>query len=105
MPSSAATSESPSDVSDTTTVRYLPRPRGSARVIAGASVGSRARSLDPVAPLDRSVDERAAPHLDVVGGHLQVRLAASPGDIDAVQALRYRIFYETMGAQPLAGMA
>ena len=74
-------------------------------MIAGASIGSRARSLDPVASLDRSVDERAAPLLDIAGGHLQVRLATSAGDIDAVQALRYRIFYETMGAQPLAGMA
>ncbi|HVH81833.1 MAG TPA: GNAT family N-acyltransferase [Stellaceae bacterium] len=43
--------------------------------------------------------------LDVVSGPLRVRLAASPEDIDAVQALRYRIFYETMGARPLRGMA
>jgi putative hemolysin len=31
-------------------------------------------------------------------GHLGVRLAATPGEIDAVQALRYRVFYEEMGA-------
>ncbi len=33
-------------------------------------------------------------------GHLGVRLATSPTEIDAVQALRYRIFYEEMGAHP-----
>jgi putative hemolysin len=48
---------------------------------------------------------RGGPILDIVGGPLQVRLAASDDDIDAVQALRYRIFYETMGAQPQPGMA
>ena len=35
---------------------------------------------------------------------LQVRLAESAADIDAAQALRYRIFYEIMGALPLPGM-
>lgn len=34
------------------------------------------------------------------GGHLGVRLASSAADIDAVQALRYRVFYEEMGATP-----
>jgi putative hemolysin len=33
-------------------------------------------------------------------GHLGVRLAACPAEIDAVQALRYRVFYEEMGAKP-----
>jgi putative hemolysin len=36
---------------------------------------------------------------------LQVRLAETAADIDAAQALRYRVFYETMGARPLPGMA
>jgi L-ornithine Nalpha-acyltransferase len=61
--------------------------------------------LDPVVALDRAGDERDAPVLDIVGGPLQVRLAISPEDIAAVQALRYRIFYETMGARPSPGMA
>ncbi|HEX3952668.1 MAG TPA: GNAT family N-acyltransferase [Stellaceae bacterium] len=43
--------------------------------------------------------------MDIVSGPLQVRLAESAADIDAAQALRYRIFYEIMGARPLAGMA
>ncbi len=32
-------------------------------------------------------------------GNLGVRLAAGPEDLDAVQALRYRVFYEEMGAK------
>jgi putative hemolysin len=36
---------------------------------------------------------------------LQVRLAQSVAEIDAAQALRYRVFYEEMGAQPSADMA
>jgi len=33
-------------------------------------------------------------------GDLEVRLASSPDDIDALQALRYRVFYSEMGAVP-----
>lgn len=35
---------------------------------------------------------------EIRAGHLGVRLAATPGEIDAVQALRYRVFYDEMGA-------
>jgi putative hemolysin len=34
------------------------------------------------------------------GGHLGVRLACSAAEIDAAQALRYRVFYDEMGAIP-----
>jgi L-ornithine Nalpha-acyltransferase len=43
--------------------------------------------------------------VDIANGSLQVRLAESTADIDAAQALRYRVFYEKMGARPLPGMA
>lgn len=33
-------------------------------------------------------------------GNLGVRIATTPAEIDAVQALRYRVFYEEMGANP-----
>jgi putative hemolysin len=33
-------------------------------------------------------------------GNLGVRIAMTPGEIDAVQALRFRVFYEEMGATP-----
>ncbi|MEW5729589.1 MAG: GNAT family N-acyltransferase [Pseudomonadota bacterium] len=36
---------------------------------------------------------------------LEVRLAASEAEIAAAQALRYRVFYEEMGARPTAEMA
>jgi putative hemolysin len=42
---------------------------------------------------------------DIASGPLQVRLAETSADIDAAQALRYRVFYETMGARPLPDMA
>src|SRR6185312_1889462 len=43
--------------------------------------------------------------VDLSVGHLQVRLAEGQRDIEAAQALRYRVFYETMGARPHSGMA
>src|SRR6185312_8533190 len=33
-------------------------------------------------------------------GNLGVRIATSPSEIDAVQALRFRVFFEEMGASP-----
>lgn len=45
------------------------------------------------------------PIVDVHYESLQVRLAQSAAEIDAAQALRYRVFYEEMGAQPTAEMA
>ena len=36
------------------------------------------------------------------GGNLGVRIAATPAEIDAAQALRYRVFYDEMGALPSA---
>jgi L-ornithine Nalpha-acyltransferase len=47
----------------------------------------------------------AAGIVDIGSGPLQVRLAANAADVEAAQALRYRIFYESMGATPLPGMA
>jgi len=43
--------------------------------------------------------------VDVRSGALQVRLAETVADIDAAQALRYRVFYEEMGARPNPEMA
>lgn len=52
----------------------------------------------------RSVSDVAAP-VDVRSGTLQVRLAATTAEIDAAQALRYRVFYDEMGARPSHEMA
>jgi L-ornithine Nalpha-acyltransferase len=43
--------------------------------------------------------------VDIRSDRLQVRLAESAADIDAAQALRYRVFYEALGARPAAGFA
>lgn len=43
--------------------------------------------------------------IDVRFEALQVRLAQSAAEVDAAQALRYRVFYEEMGAQPTPEMA
>jgi putative hemolysin len=41
---------------------------------------------------------RLAPFSELRAGNLGVRLAISDGELDAVQALRYRVFYNEMGA-------
>ncbi len=38
-------------------------------------------------------------------GNLGLRIARTPEELDAAQALRYRVFYQEMGAQPDAGAA
>jgi putative hemolysin len=39
------------------------------------------------------------------GGNLGVRIAATDAEVDAVQALRFRVFYDEMGAVPCAEAA
>ncbi len=47
----------------------------------------------------------AEPRVDVWSGALEARLAETVRDLDAAQALRYRVFYEEMGAKPSAALA
>jgi L-ornithine Nalpha-acyltransferase len=47
----------------------------------------------------------AAPVVDVRTGNMAVRLAESRAEVHAAQALRYRVFYEEMGALPDDRMA
>jgi len=42
----------------------------------------------------------AGRYVDAEAGELAVRLAETPEEIDAAQALRYRIFYDEMAAKP-----
>ncbi|MGI3776976.1 MAG: GNAT family N-acetyltransferase [Janthinobacterium lividum] len=44
--------------------------------------------------------ERPGGFGELRAGHLGVRIATSAAEIDAVQSLRYRVFYEEMGAEP-----
>ena len=41
----------------------------------------------------------------VVAGDFEVRLARNAAEINAAQALRYRVFYEEMKARPTAEVA
>jgi putative hemolysin len=50
----------------------------------------------------RSSQDFESPRSERAGGNLEVRLAVTDEEIDAAQALRYRIFFEEMGATPSA---
>lgn len=51
-------------------------------------------------PIGHVAGSGVEPVVDICSGPLQVRLAHGAADIDAVQALRYRVFYESLGARP-----
>lgn len=57
--------------------------------------------MSPSVPSALAAD-RPAP---IVAGALEVRLAETDAEIDAAQALRYRVFYDEMAAQPTPEMA
>ena len=78
-------------------------PPGPARVITGTAA-PRPAPVEPTANPLRAPTAPASRVVNISSGPLEVRLADSPADIDAAQALRYRIFYEKMGARPLPGM-
>jgi putative hemolysin len=52
--------------------------------------------------LPQLASDRPAP---IIAGALEVRLAESASEIDAAQALRYRVFYDEMAARPSPEMA
>jgi putative hemolysin len=53
---------------------------------------------EPDAPAPRPGGEAEAGFGELRGGTLGVRIATTADEIDAVQALRYRVFYKDMGA-------
>ncbi len=62
-------------------------------MIGGAAFAPGSLSIEP------ALGRPARRIVDISSGPLQVRLAESRADIDAAQALRYRIFYESLGAR------
>ena len=54
---------------------------------------------------ETTVAPERVPALDIRAGTLGVRLADGPSEIGAAQALRYKVFYEEMGAEPTPEMA
>jgi putative hemolysin len=77
--------------------------RRASDVIAGNPARRPGLPIEPAASLS-DIAPAGGRVVDIVSGPLQVRLAETAADIDAAQALRYRIFYEIMGARPVAGM-
>src|SRR5215469_16748763 len=103
-----------------TSARAMARSTEAAPRVPRTGVGSRwiirrtqTRSVEPKAelpsktlPLVQIPAFRMADRIvDIRSGSLQVRLAESDADIDAAQALRYKIFYEKLGARPLPELA
>jgi putative hemolysin len=43
--------------------------------------------------------------VDIRVGEIELRLAETPGEVEAAQSLRYRVFYEEMAARPTPQMA
>jgi putative hemolysin len=62
-------------------------------------------TTSPSSPVASGARVRRSDVVDIWSGRLQVRLAGGPADIDAAQALRYRVFYENLGARPLTRLA
>jgi len=59
--------------------------------------------MEPAHPmLDTTTPDAPSPDGfgELRAGNLGVRIASSPAEIDAAQALRYRVFYDEMGARP-----
>jgi L-ornithine Nalpha-acyltransferase len=74
-------------------------------VISATATGKQpVRAIESPLPIDAATAPAPARVVDFWSGPLQVRLAETAEDIDAAQALRYRIFYEALGARPLPHM-
>jgi len=74
-------------------------------VISGTAIGQQpVPPIESPLPIDTGAVRDPGRIVDIWSGALQVRLAETAEDIDAAQSLRYRIFYETLGARPLPDM-
>jgi L-ornithine Nalpha-acyltransferase len=73
-------------------------------VITGTVVEQPILPIEAPPPIEGAAAHSRDRIVDIRSGPLQVRLAETAADIDAVQALRYRIFYESLGARPLPEM-
>ncbi len=74
-------------------------------MIAGRGAERSLSSIESAAPLEGVSPRLSGRVIDISSGPLQVRLAEAAADVDAAQALRYRIFYEQMGARAAPEMA
>jgi putative hemolysin len=79
--------------------------QGATGVIDSAAIERPALPIEPSRLIEGPARRALGRIVDIRSGPLQVRLAETSADIDAVQALRYRIFYESLGARPLPEMS
>ena len=70
-------------------------------VLSSMMTGAKPRTRPAISQLR----EKSLTFTPVIAGSQEMRLANSPAEIDAAQALRYRVFYDEMGAVPLPDMA
>ncbi len=58
--------------------------------------------VDRPAVLEMPGDQRSerSSFVELRAGNLGLRIATTPDEVDALQALRYRVFYDEMGAEP-----
>ena len=78
---------------------------GATGVINSTAIEQPALPIEPSRLIEGTTGHTRGRIVDIRSGPLQVRLAETAADIDAVQALRYRIFYESLGARPLPEMS
>jgi putative hemolysin len=83
-----------------TTLRLIQRRKPADR--RGAKLMGHLTVLKPFLP---GKGRNPAGFAPVLAGTQEIRLAKSAIEVDAAQALRYRVFYGEMGAKPLPGMA
>ena len=74
-------------------------------MISGSTTEQSISPIESGLPADRATGPLGGRFVDIRSGPLQVRLAETAEDVDAAQALRYRVFYDTLGARPLPEMA
>jgi L-ornithine Nalpha-acyltransferase len=73
-------------------------------MISGTATERSVRPIESTLPIATAPAGASSCIIDIWSGPLRVRLAATADDIDSAQALRYRVFYEGLGARPLSEM-
>jgi L-ornithine Nalpha-acyltransferase len=71
------------------------------RMLSGTAFERSVGPTNSAVAITPSTADSSSGLVDLWSGSLRVRLATTVAEIDAAQALRYRIFYERLGARPL----
>jgi L-ornithine Nalpha-acyltransferase len=71
-------------------------------MISGTAIEGSVLPIESTVPITTAPTRGSRCMVDIWSGPLRARLATSADDIDAAQALRYRVFYEGLGARPFS---